>query len=275
MTYNTNFLNQSFQDLSKTAETYRQSYLSAKPFPHIVLDNFFDEQFLSGALAEFPDLSLSSSSVSFNSSSQVKFASHRGDSQQPDSIKHLLRYLNSHSFLDFLASLTSIEESLIPDPHFNGGGLHEIKTGGFLKVHTDFHKHPSTGLDRRLNLLIYLNKDWKESYGGHLELWNRDMNQCEKKILPLFNRMVIFNTNDFTYHGHPDPLCSPKEISRRSLALYYFSNGRPSYELKTRRIHQSTNFYTRPGESFARYSLKSLISDWTPPAVMRMLKNNK
>ena len=75
-----------------------------------------------------------------------------------------------------------------------GAGQHEIKPGGLLKIHADFNKHNISGLDRRLNVLVYLNKDWKEEYGGHFELWDKDMKHCVKKILPTFNTMAIFST---------------------------------------------------------------------------------
>ena len=118
-------------------------------------------------------------------------------------------------------------QSLIPDPSFQGGGLHQIVPGGKLGIHADFNKHSRFGLDRRLNLLLYLNKNWREEYGGHLELWDRDMTHCEAKVAPIFNRVMVFGTTDFTYHGHPDPLRCPEGMTRKSLALYYFSDGRP------------------------------------------------
>ena len=97
-------------------------------------------------------------------------------------------------------------------------------------MHTDFNWHPKLRLDRRLNLLVYLNKDWKEEYGGHLELWDREMSHCEQKILPVFNRTVVFSTTDFSYHGHPTPLACPEGMSRKSVSFYYYTNGRPEEE---------------------------------------------
>ena len=80
-------------------------------------------------------------------------------------------------------------------------------------------------LDRRLNILIYLNHNWDENNGGQLELWNKEMKKCEKKILPVFNRMVIFSTTDFSYHGNPKKVQTLNNLSRKSIALYYYSNG--------------------------------------------------
>ena len=127
------------------------------------------------------------------------------------------------------------------------GGLHEIKQGGVLKIHTDFNKHPTNNLDRRVNLLLYLNKNWKDSYGGHLELWDKNMKECFNKVKPEFNTMVIFNTNDFSNHGHPDPLKCPYNLSRKSIATYYFSNGRPQNEINKRLIKNKTYFKNRFG----------------------------
>ena len=138
-------------------------------------------------------------------------------------------------------------EKLIIDPELNGGGLHEIKKGGVLKVHTDFNKHPSLDIDRRLNVLIYLNKNWRKEYGGDLELWDSEMRNCKKKISPNFNKMVIFSTNDYSYHGHPDPVDCPLDLSRKSLALYYFSKGRPSTELNVNKVKNQTYFEDRYG----------------------------
>ena len=107
-----------------------------------------------------------------------------------------------------------------------GGGIHRIKRGGFLKIHSDTNFHPDFNLDRRLNLLLYLNKNWNDKYGGELELWDKKMKKCVKKIAPLFNRAVIFSTDDNSYHGHPDPLNCPENVVRQSLALYYYSHGR-------------------------------------------------
>ena len=94
---------------------------------------------------------------------------------------------------------------------------------------------------------MYLNRDWEESYGGHLELWNKEMTNCEKKILPSFNTMVIFSTTDFSNHGHPEPLNCPKQISRKSIALYYFSSGRPKEEINSKQIKNRTFFKNREG----------------------------
>jgi Rps23 Pro-64 3,4-dihydroxylase Tpa1-like proline 4-hydroxylase len=137
--------------------------------------------------------------------------------------------MNSWEMLHFLERLTGID-GLIPDPYFGGGGIHQIEPGGFLEVHADFNWHPKLRLDRRLNMLIYLNRDWPEEYGGHLELWDRQLRECVRSILPVFNRTVVFSTTDSSYHGHPRPLGCPPGRTRKSVSLYYYTNGRPDEE---------------------------------------------
>ena len=222
----------------------KANYLNARPFPNIVLNNFFKNSFLSTVLDEFPDLSKLYGSQNYNVKNEIKFSNKNYD-KFPTTIKSFIDFLNSDTFLSFLQNITSIKEKLISDPQLEGGGLHEIKSGGVLKVHTDFNRHPTLDLDRRVNVLIYLNKNWKDSYGGCLELWNKNMSMCEKKISPTFNTMVIFSTTDFSNHGHPEPLNCPKDISRKSIALYYFSSGRPQNEIYSKHKKNRTFFKSR------------------------------
>ena len=239
-------LSKNNQNLDLIAEKESKNYLNGIPFPCIVIENFFDENFLNRVTRDFPDLSKIESSKKYMNKNEIKFANN-DYTCFPESIKNLINFMNSKYYLDFLQKLTHIKEKLIIDPELNGGGLHEIKKGGVLKVHTDFNKHPSLDIDRRLNVLIYLNKNWRKEYGGDLELWDREMRNCKKKISPNFNKMVIFSTNDYSYHGHPDPVDCPLDLSRKSLALYYFSQGRPSTELNLDKVKNQTYFEDRYG----------------------------
>jgi hypothetical protein len=175
------------------------------------------------------------------------------------------------TFLQFLSEVTGIP-NLISDPGFEGGGLHQIIRGGKLGVHADFNRHRDFGLDRRLNLLLYLNRDWREEYGGNLELWDRTMSRCEARVAPLFNRVMIFGTTDFTYHGHPDPLQCPEGMTRKSMALYYFSNGRPAEELSG---DHSTLFRARNQSDFrptVTQRVRGIVKDLVPPLLARQLR---
>jgi Rps23 Pro-64 3,4-dihydroxylase Tpa1-like proline 4-hydroxylase len=158
--------------------------------------------------------------------------------------------------LQFLEKLTGIE-GLIPDPYFTGGGLHETKSGGFLGVHSDFRLNKKLNIERRLNVIIYLNEDWKEEYGGNLELWDVDMKTCLKKVLPIYNRCVIFNTDKDSNHGHPEPLTTPEHITRRSIALYYYTAGTMVIDPAQR---NKTHYKPRPKDRFSlKYYMGKLI----------------
>ena len=210
------------------AASLRAKYASAAPFPHIVLDRLFDADVLESILRDFPD-PRSMQWMQFDNPQEKKLGYSHERSTLSKTVRDFLNDLNSFETLLWLEALTGIE-GLIPDPYFGGGGLHQIEPGGFLKVHTDFNVHPKLKLDRRLNMLIYLNKEWREEYGGHLELWDRDQKSCRLRILPLFNRTVIFSTTDTSFHGHPHPLTSPPGITRKSVSLYYYTAGRPAEE---------------------------------------------
>tara|TARA_Y100000816_G_C26021542_1_gene534424 strand:- start:246 stop:1100 length:855 start_codon:yes stop_codon:yes gene_type:complete len=250
-----------YENFDNYIEKERHNYSKAKPYPHIVIDDFFDDSLLNEILTSFPDLSQVKSSEQWKNQNEVKFGN-SDYSSFPDKIKLFFDYLNSKNFLNFLQRITSIKEKLVHDPELNGGGLHEIKKGGVLKVHTDFNRHPKLNLDRRINVLIYLNKNWKDEYGGHLELWDKDMSKCVKKISPNFNRMVIFSTTDFSNHGHPDPLKCPNELSRKSIALYYFSSGRPEHEIINKHKKNRTYFKSREGIKNDAYEKRENLKDF-------------
>lgn len=247
-------------------------YTEEKPYPHIVLDKFIKDDLLESILDEFPDLSKLDSKVEFHNQREIKYAS-IGFKDIKDKALELITFLNSDLFLEYLQTLTGIEETLISDPYLAGGGYHEIKQGGVLKVHADFNKHPGLDLDRRLNLLLYLNHDWNNDWGGSLELYDKNnLTEPALSISPNFNRCVIFGTTSHTYHGHPDTLKCPENISRKSIALYYFSTGRPKSEITG---EHSTVWVKTKGESFSLWwrGWKNLIVDLTPPLLFRLARN--
>jgi Rps23 Pro-64 3,4-dihydroxylase Tpa1-like proline 4-hydroxylase len=209
-------------------EPLRGQYASAQPFPHIVLDGLFDDDVLAAVLRDFPSRD-AMRWREFDAATEKKLGYSHETSVISKTIRDFLNEMNSFEMLLWLEALTGID-GLIPDPYFGGGGLHQIEPGGFLKIHADFNVHPKLKLDRRLNLLIYLNRDWRDEYGGHLELWERDRSTCRVRILPLFNRTVIFSTTDTSFHGHPHPLTAPAGMSRKSVSLYYYTAGRPEEE---------------------------------------------
>ena len=259
--------------LDKLAHDNAAKYAANKPFPHIYFDNFLPVEPLEAALAAFPEPKQLPWNE-FSNANEKKLAFDKVE-KLPAAIRDILFFLNSRPMINFLEVLTGID-GVIPDPHYVGGGLHQIKPGGHLEVHADFNWHEQLHLDRRINVLIYLNKNWEESYGGHFELWDKEMNGAEVKILPLFNRCAIFSTTETSFHGHPTPLSCPPDRLRKSIATYYYSNGRPAEEVSD---SHTTVFKSRPGAEKATVSSgngKGLLHAVTPPIIAdayRKLRN--
>jgi hypothetical protein len=252
--------------LTTLAQELSGAYAAAEPFPHVVIDDLLPADAARRVADNFP----AAEEIDwhrFANPRQKKFAA-EDETQMEENARWLLYQLNSATFVRFLETLTGIE-GLIPDPYFTGGGLHQIERGGYLKIHADFNRHPKFKLERRLNLLLYLNQNWQEEYGGHLELWDKEMTHFVRRILPTFNRCVIFNTTDTSYHGHPEPLNCPSGMTRKSLALYYYSNGRPVEEASP---EHGTLVRPRPGETIdglngrsTAKALKSTLKRFVPP----------
>lgn len=210
----------SAERLTGILETLGGAYRAASPFPHVVIDDFLNPVLLAEVAGEFATIDRGRWRHT-ESQHERKFSS-EDERQFPPVTRGLIHYLNSGPFLAFLEALTEIS-GLIPDPYYRGGGLHEIRRGGSLGVHADFNFYPRLKLYRRLNLLVYLNQEWRDEWGGRLELWDREGKACIESISPIFNRAVIFETSNFSYHGHPHPLACPEEEARRSIALYYYT----------------------------------------------------
>ncbi len=213
-------------------------YQQASPYPHIMFDDFLETWAADKALEVFPKVK-DEGWIHYVHVNEKKHGLNKLD-LIPSFIRTVIDELNSKEFIDYLEELTGIK-GLLPDDTFEGGGIHQSERGGYLNVHADFTVHPHRrNWRRRVNVLVYLNKDWDESYGGDLELWDRKMTACEHKIAPLFNRVVVFNTDEDSYHGLPDPLKCPEGNSRKSIALYYFTE-----ETEAPR-KRATNYRARP-----------------------------
>lgn len=242
------------------ASTYQMN----SPYPHVVLDDFLDADVLQRVIEQFPD---STGHPCFDRNQERLKFQFRPDQCEGAAVRMLFAELNSRAFLCFLSEMTGIS-GLIADPYFAGAGLHETKRGGHLGIHADFPNHAELNLERRLNLLIYLNRDWEPDYGGGLELWDKGLARAEQTIMPLFGRAVIFNTASDTFHGHPEPLACPETRSRRSIATYYYTARAPALAP----LQRTTDFRARPGsrdKSDWRIRLHNLKADWLPPLLQR------
>jgi hypothetical protein len=241
-------------------------YRNATPFPHIVMDDFLEPDVLREVLADFP----SSGDKEFFDREQERFKfQYQPHESSSGLVRNLFAELNSQAFLGFLEEMTGFD-GLMSDPYFEGGGLHETKRGGHLGVHADFNIHDRMKVERKLNLLVYLNEDWEDDYGGQLELWDKQMRACVVRVKPVFGRAVIFNTALDSFHGHPDPLNCPPERSRRSIATYYYSAPEAGLAALPKR---TTNFRARPGSgdrSDWQVRRHHFVNDWVPPKLQRV-----
>lgn len=252
--------------LANLADEHAEAYAAADPFPHVVIDNFFPEGLLTAALDRFPSPE-ALKWAKFNNVNEKKLAFSAAE-RLPVELRDLLYFLNGPAVLQFLERLTGIEH-LVADPYYEGGGLHQIPKGGKLGIHADFNIHYTLNLDRRLNLLLYLNKDWPDEFGGQLELWDRSMTGCVKKVAPIFNRCVVFNTTSDAWHGHPHALTCPEGVTRKSIATYYYTNGRPEDE---QHAAHSTLFQDLPAAEVSAKQrliggLRGAVKAITPPII--------
>lgn len=215
-------------------------YSTNTPFPHIVIDNFLNNEVAESILLNFPEIK-SEGWINYFHYNENKYGLNKRE-LLPKEIIQTIDYLNSEDFISKLENLSGIK-GLIADSSLEGAGIHQSEKGGFLNIHADFQTHPHhRNWIRRMNLIIFFNKDWKSDYRGELELWTKDMKKCEVKVSPIFNRAVIFNTDETSYHGFPDKIDFPSGNTRKSIALYYYTIG----EIK--KIGGSTNYKARPGD---------------------------
>lgn len=251
----------------EAAKPYADAYKAGTPYPHICIDDFLPEQVLRRVQEDMKQLP--EGDTEFKSTTENLKAQYSPE-RLPAYTRQLLYALNSRHFIAFLEELTGID-GLIPDPYYVGGGIHRTKNGGHLDIHADFNLHKKVNLERRINVLIYLNDDWQEDWGGCFEIWTDDMSKQVAKFAPTFNRMVAFSTGSSTMHGNPEPVNHPNGEPRISIALYYYTA-----TWDDTRVSHSTVFKPRPGSedaSDARARRRRLMQDILPPIVYRRVAN--
>lgn len=201
---------------------HAQEFASSEPFPHCIIDSFFTENLAIDLARQFPDFE-SDIWHEYCNEIEVKKACNNWN-LFPKETYQTLNYLLSTEFLELLGEIVGIKK-LLPDPGLNGGGWHIHKTGGKLNQHLDYSIHPKLGKQRILNLIVYLNPDWEEGWGGEFGLWcpgcdPKRPGSLFKKVTPIFNRGVIFETTG-SWHGLATPVAAPEGQCRKSLAVYY------------------------------------------------------
>lgn len=224
----------------ETGKELAEAYQSAQPFPHTVIDDFLPRSVINYCLANFPK-ELDVDGREFDRDQERYKRSYQPDNLADARLRELFYTFNSRPFLKIVENITGIK-GLIPDPYFQGGGFHEIGQGGHLSVHADFNHHKPMNLERRVNVLIYLNDDWEEKNGGMLELWDEGMTEMVQSVVPIANRCVMFSTTGESYHGNPQPIDHPDGRTRKSIALYYYTS-----TWDATKAAKTTQFKPRPG----------------------------
>jgi hypothetical protein len=168
----------------------------------------------------------------------------------------------SGAFVRWLSRVSSIPW-LLGDPWLIGGGMHVLPNGGYFDVHVDFQRHPHSGLDSRLVLLTFLNEDWREDYGGSLELWEADGSACAVRILPQMGRTVLFLQGPHMPHGVPEAVCAPLDAGRLSLAAYYYTGA-----VRNQNLEAPSTRFLNAARTRVYDDAKWLVKRLTPPILL-------
>lgn len=224
-------------DLEAHVDEYRDRYQSAEPYDHIVLDDVLPADVLQRIYLELDEMTSSdwNSYIHYN---ERKFSNTDVTTWGP-TLRAVGDAFASDRFCRFLETISGFE-GLHADTTLDGGGVHRTYRGGYLNIHTDFTAHHTIKTwRRRVNLLLYLNREWDPAWGGDLELWDENVTKCVTKVAPVGNRILLFTTGEASFHGHPDPLTPPDGVARQSLALYYFT-------AEDNPLAKSTDYRPRP-----------------------------
>lgn len=242
------------EKLNERLPEIKADFQSKKPFRYVAIDNFLPEEIADEILNNYPSIEFGEWEGTTYLDQKNKFQ--KSKFEDGSFMQQVFDELNGPVFCNWLDRLANFEESLMGDSDLFGGGLHQSINGAFLNVHVDYNIHPKTKYHRRLNAIIYLNKGWREEYQGHNELW--DFTEGKKimldRVSPIFNRCVIFETNEISFHGHPTPLKTPQGVSRKSLATYYYTKSRPAHEIAS----DHNTIYKNTEGSFGQF--KRMIS---------------
>jgi len=237
-----------YDGLAERQAEIKAQYQSKKPYRFVMFENFFSPEQAELIYQNYPPVVESKWDGTTYINQKNKFQKTKFEAGSV--MENLFKELNSKKFLNWLQEISDIEDELLADDELVGGGLHQSITGAFLNVHVDYNLHPTTKFHRRINVLVYMNKEWRDEYEGHVELW--DLSNNHKTLLakyaPTFNRCVIFETNEISFHGHPKPLKTPANINRKSIATYYYTRTRPENEIAPDHNTHYVNLEGLPGQ---------------------------
>jgi Rps23 Pro-64 3,4-dihydroxylase Tpa1-like proline 4-hydroxylase len=210
---------QKFGNWVNNIDLLKENFLKGLPFENLVIDNFLNDEYANELYNLFPENF--DSWYKYENPIEYKYTYDKIN-ELDEKMKHFFYYLSSNKIIDIMRKITNIE-NLTYDEYLHGAGLHCHPRYGKLNIHLDYEKHPFSGKERRLNIIYFLSKNWDNSWKGQNELWDKEAKECVKKTDIIFNRAIIFKTNDISWHGLPEKILSPDNQFRKSLAFYYLS----------------------------------------------------
>lgn len=248
------------QDLKYIATTCANKIslakVTEKPFKYLVVDDFLPQPLANFCRLDWPDRNSDIWDKQDDDVEKKYRSTYDCEFDFPVFIQDVVRIMNSRPILEAMSDALDIPK-LIPDPYFTGGGLNMSLRGGMLDVHVDGNYHDATGLNRRVNAILFLNPVWEAKWGGEFGIYDKKGKNLENIILPILNRLVIFDTHDKSFHGTPEPIKCPEDVDRKSLILYYYTVA-PREHIKWKKPHsalwQKKNFTDKKGRVKREYS---------------------
>lgn len=251
----------------------KDSFLNSSPFEHIIIDNFLEESYAEKIYQLFPNIS--SKWYEYKNPIEVKYTFDNINELNTE-LKNYFYYLSTPEFINIISNISNITD-LEYDEYLHGAGLHSHPRYGRLNIHLDYEKHPFSGKERRLNIILFMSKDWDDSWNGSTELWDSDVTNCIVKTQVKFNRAILFKTNDISWHGLPEKIMCPEHIFRNSLAYYFVSplntnKNEDDYRKKAKFIKRPEDpfnekieklYNIRPFRRITQTDLNLLMPDWT------------
>jgi Rps23 Pro-64 3,4-dihydroxylase Tpa1-like proline 4-hydroxylase len=210
-----------FGDWIKNPDKLKDKFQYDKPFGHIVIDDFLSKEFANTVHDNYPQIDEKTWWI-YNNPIEVKYANDHIE-RMNENVQKIFYLLSSDHITNIFSKISNIP-NLEYDPHLHGAGLHAHPRYGRLNIHLDYEKHPKLeNRERRLNIILFLNKNWKKEWHGDNQLWDKDIKKCCVQTYPVFNRALIFQTNNISWHGVPEKIMCPEGIFRKTLAYYYIS----------------------------------------------------
>jgi Rps23 Pro-64 3,4-dihydroxylase Tpa1-like proline 4-hydroxylase len=226
--------------VARIAGAHGEAAFFEEPYKHLVIDNALGLELADRCLQSFPALEDPIWERAHDEDIEIKYRTMwNSEFDIPEHIVDAVRIMNCSLFLNAMTVRFDIPK-IVPDPYFTGGGLNVSTRGGLLDVHVDGNYHDATGLNRRLNAILYLNPEWKPDWGGEFGVYDNEGRECVKRIAPLHDRLVIFDSHDFSFHGLPEPINFPADVPRRSIILYYYTKEpRPEGQVAVSQPHSA------------------------------------